>query len=43
MVVNASGMVEQVSHYYAFGGLMGESSGGDLQDFKYNGKELDHC
>ena len=25
MVVNASGMVEQVSHYYAFGGLMGES------------------
>ena len=41
MVVNASGTVEQVSHYYAFGGLMGENTGSDLQDFKYNGKELD--
>ena len=41
MVVNASGTVEQVSHYYAFGALMGESTGGDVQDFKYNGKELD--
>ncbi len=41
MVVNASGTVEQVNHYYAFGGLMGESTGGDVQDFKYNGKELD--
>ena len=41
MVVNASGTVEQVNHYYAFGALMGESTGGDVQDFKYNGKELD--
>ena len=41
MVVNASGTVEQVSHYYAFGGLMGENTGSDVQDFKYNGKELD--
>lgn len=41
MVVNASGTVEQVSHYYAFGGLMGESTSGDTQDFKYNCKELD--
>ena len=41
MVVNASGTVEQVNHYYAFGGLMGENTGSDLQDFKYNGKELD--
>ena len=41
MVVNANGTVEQVNHYYAFGGLMGENTGGDLQDFKYNGKELD--
>ena len=35
------GYVEQVNHYYAFGGLMGESTGGDTQRFKYNGKELD--
>ena len=41
MVVNANGTVEQVNHYYAFGGLMGENTGSDLQDFKYNGKELD--
>ena len=41
MVVNANGTVEQVNHYYAFGGLMGEGSGSDVQDFKYNGKELD--
>ena len=41
MVVNASGTVEQVSHYYAFGGLMGENTGSDVQDFKYNDKELD--
>jgi RHS repeat-associated protein len=41
MVVNANGTVEQVNHYYAFGALMGESTGGDVQDFKYNDKELD--
>lgn len=41
MVVNANGTVEQVNHYYAFGGLMGEGTGGDVQDFKYNNKELD--
>lgn len=41
MVVNANGEVEQVNHYYAFGGLMGESTGGDTQTYKYNGKELD--
>ena len=41
VIVNASGTVEQVNHYYAYGALMGESTGGDLQDFKYNGKELD--
>jgi len=41
MVVNANGTVEQVNHYYAFGGLMGENTGSDLQDFKYNDKELD--
>ncbi len=41
VVVSAGGTVEQVNHYYPYGGLMGESTSGDLQRFKYNGKELD--
>lgn len=41
VVVSQSGTVEQVNHYYPFGGLFGESTGGDVQRFKYNGKELD--
>ena len=41
VVVQEDGKVEQVNHYYAFGGLMGESSGGEVQPYKYNGKELD--
>ena len=41
VVVNQSGTVEQVNHYYPFGGLFGESTGGDVQRFKYNGKELE--
>ena len=41
IVASASGTVEQVNHYYPFGGLMAESTGGDVQRFKYNGKELD--
>ena len=41
VVVNASGSVEQVNHYYPYGGLMGESTNGDVQRYKYNGKELD--
>ena len=41
VVVNASGTVEQVNHYYPYGGLMGESTNGDIQRYKYNGKELD--
>lgn len=40
MVVNASGVVKQVNHYYPFGGLFGESTGGGYQDFKYNDKEF---
>ena len=32
---------QQVNHYYPYGGVMGESSGGDIQPYKYNGKELD--
>ena len=30
-----------MNHYYAFGGLMAESTGGGAQSYKYNGKELD--
>ena len=41
VVANASGQAEQVNHYYPYGGLMAESTGGDVQRYKYNGKELD--
>lgn len=41
VVCSASGSVEQVNHYYPYGGLFGESTNGDIQRFKYNGKELD--
>lgn len=41
IVASASGTVEQENHYYPFGGLMAESTNGDTQRFKYNGKELD--
>lgn len=42
MVVNGSTLaVEQVNHYYPYGGLFAESTGGEKQPFKYNGKELD--
>ena len=33
--------VVQVINYKTFGGLMDESTGGDTQTYKYNGKELD--
>ena len=41
VVVQEDGKVEQMNHYYAFGGLMGESSGDEVQPYKYNGKEFD--
>ena len=41
VVIDEYGQVEQVNHYYAFGGLLGESTGGGAQSYKYNGKELD--
>ena len=41
VVIDEHGKVEQVNHYYAFGGLMSESTGGGAQPYKYNGKELD--
>lgn len=40
VVVDSNGNVEQVNHYYPFGGLMVESFG-YTSLFKYNGKELD--
>ena len=42
LVVNETGTIEQVNHYYPFGGLMGESQDiASTQRYKYNGKELD--
>ena len=41
VVANQNGEVEQMNHYYPFGGLMGESINSDTQPYKYNGKELD--
>lgn len=40
VVADANGNIEQVNHYYPFGGLMAESTG-DVQSYKYNDKELD--
>ena len=41
-VVNQSGTIEQVMHYYPFGGIIADiSTGQDIQKYKYNGKELD--
>ena len=40
-VIKQDGTIEQVNHYYPFGGLFGESTDGDVQRFKYNGKELE--
>lgn len=40
VVADANGNIEQVNHYYPFGGLMAESTG-CVQSYKYNGKELD--
>ncbi len=41
VVMGQTGTVEQVNHYYAFGGLMRESTSPGLQPYKYGGKELD--
>ena len=41
VVLTPSGTPIQVNHYYPFGGLFGESTGGSTQRFMYNGKELD--
>ena len=38
VVVNSSGAVQEVNHYYPFGGTFASSN---VQPYKYNGKELD--
>ncbi|MCD8078858.1 MAG: DUF6443 domain-containing protein [Bacteroides sp.] len=41
VVVNQSGTVTQVNHYYPFGGLFGEGTATSDQPYKYNDKGLD--
>ncbi len=41
VVFDQTGAVEQVTHYYPFGGVMRESTNPGLQPYKYCGKELD--
>ena len=39
--LNENGTLEQVTHYYPFGGVYGDAgSDPELQSHKYNGKEL---
>lgn len=41
VVLREDSLVEQVNHYYPFGGLFGESDSGQIQNNKFSGKELD--
>jgi len=41
VVLNQNGTVEKVNHYYPFGALFGDNTGGSAQPYMYNGKELD--
>ncbi len=42
IVVDENGNIEQVNHYYPYGGLIGNlSTNPDKQKFKYNGKEYE--
>ncbi len=42
MVVNRNGTVEQVTHYYPYGGVIGDiSTNENVQKYKFEGKELD--
>ena len=41
VVMAHNGTVEQVTHYYPFGGVQRESTNPGLQPYKYGGKELD--
>ena len=43
MVANENGTIEQVNHYYPFGGVYGDLSyNAEIQKSKYIGKEFDH-
>jgi len=39
VVADRNGKVEEVNHYYPFGGMFPTT--GNIQPYKYNGKELD--
>lgn len=39
VVINQTGAAEETNHYYPFGGVFAGT--GNVQDFKYNGKEYD--
>ena len=41
VVINDSGTIEQVNHYYPFGYFFGESTNASTQRYKYNDKEFD--
>nr|WP_321521006.1 RHS repeat-associated core domain-containing protein [uncultured Macellibacteroides sp.] len=41
VVIDQSGVVEQVNHYYPFGMTYGDGIATSNQPYKYNGKELD--
>ncbi len=42
MVVNKNGTKEQITHYYPYGGVIGDiSTNESLQKYKFEGKELD--
>ena len=41
VVVDENATVKQVNHYYPYGALFAESTNGNVQPYKYNGKELD--
>ena len=41
VVVDEAGRIEEINHYYPFGGLMGDSRSTATQPYKYIGKELD--
>ena len=42
MVLNIDGTIEQVTHYYPYGGVIGDiSTNENLQKYKFEGKELD--
>ena len=40
VVINSSGAVQETNHYYPIGGVF--ASTGNVQPYKYNGKELDN-